>query len=105
MQFNKFDSYGLGDALDPTLKFKFTAEVISQVKTLLVSFLNQSFMDSEISNLSLFDAFTGIIIEALQYWDLIPAPEETDDLKEVKQQIELIQNMKSQLLRIKEIIQ
>lgn len=100
-----FDYLIIEDALDPTIHFKFSAEVISQVKTLLVSFLNQSFMDSEISNISLFDSLTAIIIEALQYWDLIPAPEETDELREIKQQVELIQNMKSQLLRIKEIIE
>lgn len=59
--------HDIEDALDPILHFKFTNEVIGQVKTLLVSFLNQSFVDSEISDLSLFDAFTAIIIEALQY--------------------------------------
>ena len=97
--------HDIEDALDPILHFKFTNDVIGQVKTLLVSFLNQSFVDSEISDLSLFDAFTAIIIEALQYWDLIPAPEENTEVKEVKQQIELIQKMKTHLSKIKEIIQ
>lgn len=55
------------DALDPILHFKFTNDVMLQVKSLLGEFLNQSFIDSEISDLSLFDAFTAIIIEALQY--------------------------------------
>lgn len=97
--------HDIEDALDPILHFKFTNEVIVQVKTLLVSFLNQSFVDSEISDLSLFDAFTAIIIEALQYWDLIPAPEENAEVKEVKQQIDLIQKMKNHLSKIKAIIQ
>lgn len=55
------------DVLDPILHFKFTNDVMLQVKSLLGEFLNQSFIDSEISDLSLFDAFTAIIIEALQY--------------------------------------
>jgi hypothetical protein len=55
------------DALDPILHFKFTNDVITTVKNLLGEFLNQSFLDSEISDLSIFDSFTAIIIEALQY--------------------------------------
>ena len=55
------------DALDPILHFKFTNDVITTVKSLLGEFLNQSFLDSEISDLSIFDSFTAIIIEALQY--------------------------------------
>lgn len=55
------------DALDPILHFKFTNDVIFQVKNLLGEFLDSSFIDSEISEISLFDSFTGIIIEALQY--------------------------------------
>jgi hypothetical protein len=54
--------------------------------------------------LSLFDSFTSIIIEALQYWDLIPAPEENEELREVKQQIDLIQKMKDHLSKLKDII-
>jgi len=92
------------DALDPILHFKFTPEVLVGVKSLLGEFLNQSFLDSEISDLSLFDSFTSIIIEALQYWDLIPAPEENEELREVKQQIDLIQKMKDHLSKLKDII-
>mmetsp|Transcript_16518 Transcript_16518/g.16205 ORF Transcript_16518/g.16205 Transcript_16518/m.16205 type:complete len:161 (-) Transcript_16518:100-582(-) len=55
------------DALDPILHFKFSEDVISQVKGLLGEFLDDSFVDSEISDLPLFDSFTAIIIEALQY--------------------------------------
>lgn len=55
------------DALDPILHFKFTGDVITQVKSLLGEFLNQSFIDAEMSDLGLLDAFTTIIIEALQY--------------------------------------
>mmetsp|Transcript_5632 Transcript_5632/g.4843 ORF Transcript_5632/g.4843 Transcript_5632/m.4843 type:complete len:146 (+) Transcript_5632:316-753(+) len=93
------------DALDPILHFKFTNEVISQVKGLLGEFLNESFVDAEMSNLSLFDAFTSIIIEALQYCDLIPAPEENDEVREVKQQIDLIEGMKEHLVKLKDIVQ
>jgi len=93
------------DALDPILHFKFTNDVIAQVKSLLGEFLNQSFVDAEISDLALFDAFTAIIIEALQYCDLIPVPEENEEVREVKQQIELIQRMKEHLSKLKSIVQ
>lgn len=93
------------DVLDPILHFKFTNDVIVQVKGLLGEFLNESFVDSEISDLALIDSFTAIIIEALQYCDLIPAPEENEDVREVKQQINLIQRMKNHLSKIKNIIQ
>lgn len=92
------------DALDPILHFKFTNEVISQVKSLLNLFLNQSFIESEMTNLSIFDAFTAIIIEALQYCDLIPKYEDSSEVKEVKQQIELIQKMKLHHSRLKKIV-
>lgn len=92
------------DALDPILHFKFTSEVITQVKGLLNVFLNQSFIESDLSDLGIFDAFTAIIIEALQYCDLIPKSEESADTKEIKQQIELISKMKNHLTRIKDIV-
>ena len=98
---NKID---IEDALDPILHFKFTNEVISQVKGLLNVFLNQSFIESEMSDLSIFDSFTAIIIEALQYCDLIPKSEESLETKELKQQIELIQKMKLHLTRLKDIV-
>lgn len=97
--------HDIEDALDPILHFKFTSDVMTQVKGLLGEFLNQSFVDSEISDLSLLDSFTAIIIEALQYCDLIPAPEENEESREVKQQIDLIQKMKDHLSRLKEIVQ
>lgn len=93
------------DALEPILNFKFTKEVMKEVKSLLGEFLDESFVESEISELPLFDSFTSIIIEALQYCDLIPKTNENEETRETRQQIELIQKMKDHLSKLKSIIQ
>ncbi|CAI2376159.1 unnamed protein product [Moneuplotes crassus] len=58
---------------DPDQHFTFNESNIEKIRELLISLNNESFMSSEVSQLGIFDVFTNIIIEALQFLEFIPS--------------------------------
>jgi hypothetical protein len=58
--------------LDPDSKFIFDEDSIEKIRGLLIGLNHESFVSSEVSQLGIFDVFTNIIIEALQYLQFIP---------------------------------
>ena len=61
-------------ALDPDTEFRFSEEVLDSVKELIAVFKEEGFRNSDVSELPLFDRFTSVLIEAMQYANLIPNP-------------------------------
>ena len=64
--------------LDPDMRFKFDQVNTETIKTLLIGLNQDKFTNSEVSKLEIFDIFTNIIIEALQFLGFIPYSLESD---------------------------
>jgi len=75
--------------------------VITKVKVLLQVFNEESIKNSTMTDLPILHIMTSIIIEAMQYCDMIP-PENETELKDVNLQLKLIMNMNDNLENLRE---
>ncbi|CAI2371570.1 unnamed protein product [Moneuplotes crassus] len=57
---------------DPDIKFTFNDNNVEKIRELLIGLNHENFVSSEVSQLGIFDVFTNIIIEALQFLEFIP---------------------------------
>mmetsp|Transcript_11967 Transcript_11967/g.10569 ORF Transcript_11967/g.10569 Transcript_11967/m.10569 type:complete len:182 (+) Transcript_11967:327-872(+) len=57
---------------DPDTRFTFNENNVEKIKELLIGLNHEKFVSSEVSQLCIFDVFTNIIIEALQFLEFIP---------------------------------
>ena len=60
-------------------------------------------MNSEVSQLCIFDIFTNIIIEALQYLSFIPYSIE-NEIEEIEQTLNVSEQMKNYYIQLKSIV-
>lgn len=60
------------EEFDPDTKFTFHESSVEKIKKLLIGLNHEKFVSSEVSQLGIFDVFTNIIIEALQFLEFIP---------------------------------
>ena len=57
---------------DPDARFTFNENNVERIKGLLMGLSQDQYASSEVSQLGIFDVFTNIIIEALQFLGFIP---------------------------------
>ena len=88
--------------LDPDRWFEFSSINIEKIKELLIGLNQDKFMNSEVSQLWIFDIFTNIIIEALQYLSFIPYSIE-NEIEEIEQTLNVSEQMKNYYIQLKSI--
>lgn len=89
--------------LDPDRWFEFSSINIEKIKELLIGLNQDKFMNSEVSQLCIFDIFTNIIIEALQYLSFIPYSIE-NEIEEIEQTLNVSEQMKNYYIQLKSIV-
>lgn len=63
---------GSQERFDPDQSFQFNSVNTDKIKELLIGLNQERFLNSEVSKLVIFDVFTNVIIEALQFLGFIP---------------------------------
>ena len=61
---------GSQERFDPDQSFQFNSVNTDKIKELLIGLNQERFLNSEVSKLIIFDVFTNVIIEALQFYQL-----------------------------------
>ena len=89
--------------LDPDRWFEFSSINIEKIKELLIGLNQDKFMNSEVSQLCIFDIFTNIIIEALQYLSFIPYSIE-NEIEEIEQTLNVSEQMKNYYIQLKSLV-
>ena len=89
---------------DPDLAFKFNDVNTDQIRDLLIGLNQEKFTSSEVSKLVIFDVFTNIIIEALQFLGFIPYAME-GDIEEVSMTYRASKDMQEHYLKMNGICQ
>lgn len=83
--------------MDSELSFEFNERNKDTVRELLIGFKSENFPNNEVSNLRIFDVFTNILIEAMQFAKLIPNSLETE-IEELSNAIENYDSIKKNLV-------
>lgn len=89
--------------MNPEKSFGFSGDNKERVKELLISFKTEQFANAEVSKLRLFDVFTNILIEALQFVGLIPYPVESE-IEEVTKAVDTYNEIKNNLIDFKNLV-
>lgn len=88
--------------MDPDNSFEFNSINIEKIKELLIGLNQDRFMNSEVSQLCIFDIFTNIIIEALQFLGFIPYSVESE-IDEITQTLSVSEQMKEYYINLNNI--
>lgn len=88
--------------LDPDSSFEFNSVNVEKIKELLIGLNQDKFMNSEVSQLCIFDIFTNIIIEALQFLNFIPYTIESE-IEEIEQTLNVSEQMKEYYIKLNDI--
>ncbi len=94
---------GSQERFDPDQSFQFNSVNTDKIKELLIGLNQERFLNSEVSKLIIFDVFTNVIIEALQFLGFIPYAIE-QDIEEVQTTFNMSTEMKEHYFRLSKIV-